>query len=243
MTSDHRTWVRDQLHDLIGFVDKETVSYVASLGERCSTTTKILEAFVEAELPITPQTQAFAERLLARSSGSRGQLSEQKKREIQKANIARANERFSLLKMEEEEGAKHPKIKTEELQKSGKNIPKLDKSEKRKHIRTTTTEFGGDDEEEIDELEKDQEEKRKFEERLRTRDHEKTKNITIKGMKKEEIEETQKRLKISEFYDQEERLNMLQELRKTSRIKYLKDREEKKWKAFKADLADKEELF
>lgn len=107
-------------------------------------------------------------------------------------------------------------------------------------MRKTTTDLG--DEEELDEIERDQRERKEFEERLKKRDEAKTKNVAIAGMSRAEIEEVQMRQRVAES-NEEEKNRKLEELRKTSRIKYLKDRELKKWNELEADLADEDELF
>lgn len=128
-----------------------------------------------------------------------------------------------------------------EDQKPAKPEPEIIKREKGKKIRKTTTDLG-DDEPELDEIEKDQIAKRELEERMRKRDEAKTKNVAIKGMSKADMEEVQMRKLVSES-SKEERQRKLDELRKTSRMKYLKEREVKKWNELEADLADERELF
>lgn len=147
------------------------------------------------------------------------------------AKLARANERFSLV---EQEKPSRP-VKSE--------ASKIKPQEKGKKMRKTTTDLGDDDElDQLDERERDQREKREFEERLKKRDEAKTKNIAIPGMSKAEVEDLMVRKSVAEA-KAEEKERRLEELRKTSRIKYLEKREAQKWNEAGANLADEDELF
>eukprot|EP01127_Copromyxa_protea_P017583 TRINITY_DN5380_c0_g1_i1.p1 TRINITY_DN5380_c0_g1~~TRINITY_DN5380_c0_g1_i1.p1 ORF type:complete len:1028 (-),score=194.31 TRINITY_DN5380_c0_g1_i1:35-3118(-) len=224
-----RSWVRDELHNIVGFTEKDTVNYFVALSQRARSTAQIIEALQDADVPINTKTQAFAEQLLRRggSGASATQQSELKRREQEKARLARANERFSLVE--------------QAPIKASKPEPKREKVATGKRMRQTTTDLG-DDDVEMDEIERDQKERKEFEERLLKRDEAKTKNVAIKGMSREDMEEVAMRKSIAES-NADDRKRKLEDLRRTARMKYLKEREVKKWNELEADLADENELF
>ncbi|KAG9472396.1 hypothetical protein GDO78_019824 [Eleutherodactylus coqui] len=94
-----------------------------------------------------------------------------------------------------------------------------------------------DDEEEQARL-KDLEERDAFAERVKQRDKERTRNIVERSDKKA-YEEAQKRLKMAE----EDRKQMIPELRKKSRRDYLGKREKEKLEDLEAEIADEEYFF
>lgn len=114
--------------------------------------------------------------------------------------------------------------------------------DKKRHIRKTTTDEADLNREEEDQREVDQRERKAFEERLRKRDEENTKNLMVRGLSQHEVEEVRLRNKASELQGSEQ-AEMLKKLKEKSRSEYLKQREPKKFRELQEQIIDEKFLF
>ncbi|XP_066437664.1 pre-mRNA-splicing factor ATP-dependent RNA helicase DHX16 isoform X2 [Eleutherodactylus coqui] len=155
------------------------------------------------------------------------------------------NKSYTLLEDSEEEeekvmGKDERKRKKKHLRKRKKeesSDSESDHAQKEKVPSPQVISDDDDDEEEQARL-KDLEERDAFAERVKQRDKERTRNIVERSDKKA-YEEAQKRLKMAE----EDRKQMIPELRKKSRRDYLGKREKEKLEDLEAEIADEEYFF
>lgn len=63
-----RTWISDQLQDLLGLSERTLVDFVIAVGQKAKSADAILKNLHDADLPQTPATAAFARELFRRTS-------------------------------------------------------------------------------------------------------------------------------------------------------------------------------
>ncbi|XP_071802163.1 pre-mRNA-splicing factor ATP-dependent RNA helicase DHX16-like [Asterias amurensis] len=250
-------WVRDSLHDILGISDHYIADYLIGLAGKASSGGDFIRRIkdtgtIDVNKSITTFAQELFEKLPRKTS------SRVLNRAKEQAAIAttKHNQSYALVSDDDQDITVTP---TSPI----KRRDKREKGNKRKHLRKKKEESSEsesdpeperssknakrdeDSDSESDEWDREEkkrlqdlEERDAFAERLRNKDKEKTKSVTDKGNKKA-YEEAKKRLEMAE----QDRRKMVPDLRKESRRKYVKKREEDKLEEIEADIIDEEYLF
>ncbi|XP_077577302.1 pre-mRNA-splicing factor ATP-dependent RNA helicase DHX16 [Stigmatopora nigra] len=256
-------WVNDRLHDILGLSDRYVAQFMIGTARKASSSQDFVARLQQTgTIDIDQSVTAFAHELFEKIP--RKQVVEKASRvmERQAIEMDRKNRTYTLL--DDSDSAED--VVAEKQRGSKKKSKDKDKGSKRKNIRRkkdsdssseeevpvsrarssqSDTAAVKKNEEEEEEWEKEERERLQdieqrdaFAERIKQRDKEKTRNIGERTDKKA-YEEAQKRLKLAE----DDKKNMLPELRKQSRREYLKKREEEKLEDLEAEIVDEEYLF
>ena len=233
MSSDLRLWVNDSLHDVAQISDMTIADFFIGLAQKSSSSDELVQKIKDTDtLDINPKVTQFANDLFNKipktSSIKAGDKRKLENRAKEKAalELAAKNRSYKLLSDEEDE----PDLKIK---------PKKSKKEKKSKKKA---EKYSDSEDEFEKMErerrKDLEERDAFAQRMIKKDKEKQRNVNEKSEKKA-YEEAAKRLAM----ENENKEQLLPDLRKESRRKYLAKRKEDKILELKDDIADDEFLF
>ena len=245
-----KTWISDQLHTLLGFSDATTADYVCSVANQQRTAAGLLSALHAADVPDTPATKRFAAELWSRvprkSIGSSAASAEKQQRKETVA-LLRQNEAYKMV----EDG---PEVEADEVtaavQKALHEKEKERRRAERKRARAEEDEakrpakaVAPEEPLDADALrEQDLRERDELAERLRQKDLDSTRTLRDPSAKA-----TQARLgdkeKLLQAAGADEKAELLDELRRAARQKYLADREKKMLEAARDDLADEQFLY
>lgn len=264
-------WISDQLYTLLGYSADAATSYVSALARRAPNVNALVNDLqAQGGLPANSGTRQFAQELLDRlpgKSGSNGRAPvaapTQRVQEAAARAFLKQNAQYGLLLEDDDadEAApdlpapttaalpkkKNKKLKkdktaTDDVEEDGVNLA----APKR---RKRTWEEASDDEaadpEALEaarkeaEMEADRLEREAFEQRLKERDDAKTRKMAEAKLSKEDLADIKRR----QYETEEEKQNIVPELRVFSRQEYLKKREDKKIEELEADLQDAEMLF
>nr|XP_023658429.1 pre-mRNA-splicing factor ATP-dependent RNA helicase DHX16 isoform X2 [Paramormyrops kingsleyae] len=256
-------WVNDRLHDILGLSDKYVAQFMIGSARRSSGPEDFLNRLRETgTIDIDQRVSAFAQELYAKIPQKQTVEKPARAVERQALEMEKRNRTYTLLEDSDSGG--------EVVTQKGEKKKDSDRGRKRKHLRKkreespssgdeekskskmteTEQEVPGkkeeeEEEEEEEEWEKEErerlqdlEERDAFAERVKLKDKDKTRHILERNDKKA-YEEAQKRLKMAE----EDQKQMIPELRKQSRWKYLEKREAEKLEDLEAEIADEEYLF
>ena len=228
-----RTWDCDQLHDVAGISDAAIADFFVGLAQKSKSPDDLVNKIESTEtLTIDSKVRSFANSLfekVPKTSGkeiSQGQKRKNDNREKERMaqELQLKNQSYGLVLSDEEDMA--PVIQ-----------PKKKKKEKKKRKKSESSE-----EDEFAKIEKERmkdiKERDEFHKRMVERDREKQRNIAEKSDKRA-LEEANKRLEQEAMNSKE----LVSEIRKKSRYKYLGERKEKKVDALRADIQDDEFLF
>lgn len=251
----------DRLHDILGLSDRYVSQFMIGTARKSSSADDFVTRLEQTgTIDIDQSVIGFAHELFSKIP--RKAVVEKPSRALEREalEMQRKNQTYTLLEDSDSEGD----APTETL-KSKKNKNEKDRGSKRRHIRQKKDsesseeelpkksntgqkqlkqdeEEGEEEEEEWEKEERERlhdiEERDAFAERVRQKDKDKTRNISERTDKKA-YEEAQKRLKM----DEDDKRNMLPELRKRSRWEYLKKREAEKLEDLEAEIKDEEYLF
>jgi pre-mRNA-splicing factor ATP-dependent RNA helicase DHX16 len=247
MSRELKTWVSDQLHTLVGFSEANLADYVCGLANKQRSAQGLLTALHEADVPDNAATRRFASELWSRVPRQKA-ASADKARDKETIALNKHNDSYRPV---EADGADEADEVTAAVQQA---LAAKEKERRRseKHERKRQR---ADDKEEKREREKaaaplDPEEARaqdirerdELAERLRMRDLANTK--TLRGPEAAAQEARQgdsQRLLAADTAD--EKAELLDELRRAARHKYLAEREKKMLEAARDDLADEKFLW
>ena len=231
------TWVADELHSLSGISDHTIADYLISLAKKCTSPSELVDKIRDTEtIDVTPRVEAFAAELLTkipRAGKSAGQVrkEENRAREAEAERTRRQNASYKMLS--EDEDADDAAFRRAAISK-----PKKAKKKKKKRGKDADGEDddADDDMDEFERMEKerlqDLKERDELAKRLVEKDEEKRKS------RKKYASSAQNLLA-----ENEEREQMLPELRKKSRREYLIKRKDDKLVELEDDLADEDYLF
>ena len=221
------TWVADELHSLSGISDHTIADYLISLAKKSSSASQLIDKIRDTDtIDVTPRVEVFAAELMAkmpRTEKSAGQMrkEENRAREAEAERVRRQNASYKMLSEDEGDEAEGPAIR-----------PKKAKKKKKKRERDKGSE---DDMDEFERMEKerlqDLKERDELAKRLVEKDEEKRKTRKYASSAQNLLAEN------------EEREQMLPELRKKSRREYLSKRKDDKLVELEDDLADEDYLF
>ena len=218
------------MHSLSGISDHTIADYLISLAKKSSSASELMDKIRDTDtIDVTPRVEVFAAELMAkipRTTGkSAGQMrkEENRAREVEAERVRRQNASYKMLSEDEGDEAEGPAIK-----------PKKVKKKKKK--REKDKDKGSDDD--MDEFERMEKERLQD---LKERD-ELAKRLVEKD---EEKRKTRKYASSAQnlLAENEEREQMLPELRKKSRREYLSKRKDDKLVELEDDLADEDYLF
>ena len=247
MSRELKTWVSDQLHTLVGFSEANLADYVCGLANKQRSAQGLLTALHEADVPDNAATRRFASELWSRVPRQKA-ASADKARDKETIALNKHNDSYRPV---EADGADEADEVTAAVQQA---LAAKEKERRRseKHERKRQR---ADDKEEKREREKaaaplDPEEARaqdirerdELAERLRMRDLANTK--TLRGPEAAAQEARQgdsQRLLAADTAD--DKAELLDELRRAARHKYLAEREKKMLEAARDDLADEKFLW
>ena len=225
------TWVADELHSLSGISDHTIADYLISLAKKSSSASELMDKIRDTDtIDVTPRVEVFAAELMAkipRTTGkSAGQMrkEENRAREVEAERVRRQNASYKMLSEDEGDEAEGPAIK-----------PKKVKKKKKK--REKDKDKGSDDDmDEFERMEKerlqDLKERDELAKRLVEKDEEKRKSRRKYASSAQNL-----------LAENEEREQMLPDLRKKSRREYLSKRKDDKLVELEDDLADEDYLF
>ena len=218
------------MHSLSGISDHTIADYLISLAKKSSSASELMDKIRDTDtIDVTPRVEVFAAELMAkipRTTGkSAGQMrkEENRAREVEAERVRRQNASYKMLSEDEGDEAEGPAIK-----------PKKVKKKKKK--REKDKDKGSDDDmDEFERMEKerlqDLKERDEWAKRLVEKDEEKRKTRKYASSAQNLLAEN------------EEREQMLPELRKKSRREYLSKRKDDKLVELEDDLADEDYLF
>eukprot|EP00029_Vermamoeba_vermiformis_P013374 TRINITY_DN828_c0_g1_i1.p1 TRINITY_DN828_c0_g1~~TRINITY_DN828_c0_g1_i1.p1 ORF type:complete len:1026 (+),score=350.52 TRINITY_DN828_c0_g1_i1:132-3209(+) len=226
------TFVNDQLHSILGFADNTTVEFIVSLVKRAKSVDSLVSSLQE-YLPKDKAAQIynFAEQAYNKIPRASTGISAMKERERQLAELAKKNQSYNLIAMDVEDT---PVVKKESTE---------DKDKKKKFRKRKASEIEEEEETGESAYERDQREKKEFEQRLLKKEEEQTRKLAQSKIDVKEYEETQKRKQIAALEDEAKKKELLIKLRQTSRESYTKDRVDRQIELYKRNLADIEQLF
>ncbi|XP_056396581.1 pre-mRNA-splicing factor ATP-dependent RNA helicase DHX16 [Hyla sarda] len=240
-------WVKERLHDVLGMSDRHVAQFLVGIARRSSNTADFLSRLNDTgAIDMTDKVRTFAEELWGKLPHKAPVERPARAAEREALALQQKNKSYALLEdSDEEEEEKvaskdEKKRKKKHLRKRRKEELSDSESDRAQNEKAPSPQVISDDEEEREEQArlKDLEERDAFAERVKLRDKEKTRNIVERSDKKA-YEEAQKRLKLAE----EDRKQMIPELRKKSRRDYLGKREKEKLEDLEAEIADEEYFF
>eukprot|EP01134_Creolimax_fragrantissima_P004513 CFRG4513T1 len=260
-------WIGDQLYDLVGLNERLIVQFLVDMAVSAKDPNDLLRQLLLSEsLPDNDKARTFTEELFKRVSRkektSNGE-GKRRAREQEDAAVAMIEKNASYAILDDSEGEADEKTR-----KKIKKAKKKDRREREKHMRSTDNADSDDGDgvnrayleqrhrervhdEVVDskakalELEetqrdKDVEERDAFAERLRNKDKARTRNMVEgKGSTNSSIDAVRRR----QTQEEADKKNILPELRKQAREKYLKERKDRKLEELRDDIADEEYLF
>nr|DBA20571.1 TPA: hypothetical protein GDO54_017333 [Pyxicephalus adspersus] len=239
------SWVRDQLHEVLGMSDRHVAQFLVGTARRSSNSVDFISRLTETgAIDVTDKVRRFAEDLWLKVPRKAAVERPARAAEREALAMQQKNKSYALLEDSDEEEAndesRDKKRKKKHLRKRKKEESSDSDGDRAQKEKASPPKVISDDEEDREEMEriKDLEERDAFAERVKKRDKEKTRNIVERSDKKA-YEEAQKRLKVTE----EDRKKMVPELRKKSRRDYLVKRERDKLEDLEAEIADDEYLF
>jgi len=244
-----RRWVEDKLHSIVGFAEGHLADYVCSLASSEKSVQGLLAKLKAADVPMNAATNKFAEELFARvprrpSSNTSSKLAEQRKSTVA---LNKQNEQYKMLdddddddEENEAEAAVQRALQLKQKEKERERAQrKRGRAEEKAPAAKAPAETQLDPEEQRD---ADLKERDEFVERMRQRDLEKTKKFADPdALAMDERREHQQRLVDAQGED--DKAALVEELRRTSRRKYLRERETKKLAEAQDDIRDEEFLF
>ena len=244
--SELKTWVSDQLHTLVGFSEANLADYVCGLANKQRSAQGLLSALHEADVPDNAATRRFASELWSRIPRQKAASADKVQRKETLA-LMRENESYRPVEADEADEADEVTAAVQQALAAKEKERRRTEKHERKRQRA-------DDKEEKREREKaapldpeavreqDLRERDELAERLRLRDLANTK--TLRGPEAAAQEARlgdSERLLAADTAD--EKAELLDELRRAARHKYLAEREKKMLEAARDDLTDEKFLF
>ena len=247
MSRELKTWVSDQLHTLVGFSEANLADYVCALPNKHRSAQGLLTALHEADVPDKPETRRFASELWSRVPRQKA-TSADKARDKETMALNKHNDSYRPVEADVADEADEVTAAVQQALAAKEKERRRSEKHERKRQRA-------DDKEEKREREKaaaplDPEEARaqdirerdELAERLRMRDLANTK--TLRGPEaaaQVARQDDSQRLLAADTAD--EKAELLDELRRAARHKYLAEREKKMLEAARDDLADEKFLW
>ena len=98
-------WTGEQLHDILGYSDKNLAEYICSLGAKAKTVEDLLENLLANDVPNSAATQSFCQSLYSKFGGGGKSTQQQQRQQRPKTNaeLIRQSESYGLVDMGEEE--------------------------------------------------------------------------------------------------------------------------------------------
>src|SRR5690554_5952036 len=106
-------WVSDNLHDIVGFTERQMVDFVIAIAKKNTKLDEFLESLKACDVPITPKTEEFAKELLAKIPRQQQQPSRAQLEEQQKIDYLKKNESYTLVLDQDADTESLPKIRKE----------------------------------------------------------------------------------------------------------------------------------
>ena len=247
MSRELKTWVSDQLHTLVGFSEANLADYVCGLANKQRSAQGLLTALHEADVPDKPETRRFASELWSRVPRQKA-TSADKARDKETMALNKHNDSYRPVEADEADEADEVTAavqqalaaKEKERRRSEKHERKRQRADDKEEKREREKAEAPLDPEEA--REQDLRERDELAERLRMRDLANTK--TLRGPEAAAQEARlgdSERLLAADTAD--EKAELLDELRRAARHKYLAEREKKMLEAARDDLADEKFLW
>eukprot|EP00964_Phaeocystis_antarctica_P028937 scaffold16299_cov63-Phaeocystis_antarctica.AAC.2 len=247
MSRELKTWVSDQLHTLVGFSEANLADYVCGLANKQRSAQGLLTALHEADVPDNAATRRFASELWSRVPRQKA-ASADKARDKETMALNKHNDSYRPVEADEADEADEVTAavqqalaaKEKERRRSEKHERKRQRADDKEEKREREKAEAPLDPEEA--REQDLRERDELAERLRMRDLANTK--TLRGPEAAAQEARlgdSERLLAADTAD--EKAELLDELRRAARHKYLAEREKKMLEAARDDLADEKFLW
>ncbi|CAI5949617.1 unnamed protein product [Closterium sp. NIES-65] len=98
-----KTWVSDQLYQILGYSESSLVSFVIALAKRSSSVSALTSSLSSNGLPASPATSAFASQLASRIPSAKKGPSAYKTEEKAAIEFARRQQQYALLDVDDDE--------------------------------------------------------------------------------------------------------------------------------------------
>ncbi|XP_043238204.1 pre-mRNA-splicing factor ATP-dependent RNA helicase DHX16-like [Amphibalanus amphitrite] len=244
-----RSWVDDQLHEVLGLSDKYVSQFLIELAQRSASGDQLIDKIRDTgTIDVDARVEAFARQLHGRvPRAAAGTAKPQRAREAALADVYRRNQQYRLLSDDDDEPAPAAAQKADKKRKHIRKRKQSSSSESaderpRGGVSVATPGGATSSEDELEAEERarlnDLKERDALTERIKKRDQEKTRKVAEKSDRRG-FEEAAKRLKL----ESEDRAAAVPRLRLEARRKYLSKRKEDKLAELEADIADDEYLF
>eukprot|EP00051_Salpingoeca_urceolata_P001944 m.45412 g.45412 ORF g.45412 m.45412 type:complete len:1050 (+) comp11779_c0_seq1:360-3509(+) len=249
-----KSWVKDQLHDVVGFSDKTVAEYVAATASSAKTKDQLYRSLkASGTLTDDSKAQSFVNQLWSRTP--RGQQQPKPRASEVAVQAARAqqkkNQSYALLPMDDDDdvgpaSSKQKKKKEKRKRNIRQSSAVTDDAEpavaaSSKRTRAAEVEEEGDEDiwdAEERARQQDLKERDEFAKRLRDKDEERTNSVIGKTTKKA-LEEAKKRHALAES----DRKSVVPRLRQEARREYLGDRKDRQMFLLRQEIADEEFIF
>ncbi|CAH1784821.1 unnamed protein product [Owenia fusiformis] len=240
-------WVGDKLHDILGISDKYIAQYLVGLAKQSKSGDGFVEKLKETNtIDVGPSMVIFAKELWDKVPKKQQTERVARVREREALAIQKKNASYTLLSDsggEDEYSIPTKKSKKDRRKANTRRKTTTDSDSDSEPVKRRSKKKTADSsEDELDKMERerreDLEERDAFAKRMLEKDKESTRKIQSKSDKKA-YEEASKRLQL-EALDREK---IVPEIRKESRMSYLKKRQKDKLEDLEAEVQDEEYLF
>ncbi|XP_070581669.1 pre-mRNA-splicing factor ATP-dependent RNA helicase DHX16-like [Ptychodera flava] len=248
------TWVSDQLHDILGMSDRYIAEYLVSLASKSNSGGDFVQRVRDTgTIDVDQRIESFAHQLWGKIPRKQQVEKASRVKEREALEFQMKNNSYQLISDEDDYDDDVVTTKSKKSQKKKQHIRKKRESSSEeesdddrdrgvKKFKDAGDSDSDSDSDEWDKAERerlqDLKERDEFAERMKKKDKEKTRNVTEKTNKKA-YEEAKKRLMLQA----QDRKQVIPEIRKESRRKYLEKREVDKLEELEADILDDEYLF
>jgi pre-mRNA-splicing factor ATP-dependent RNA helicase DHX16 len=227
-----KDWINDKLHEFIGMSEGHTVNYITALAKNAKRAEEVYEKLIDFEFPEGEGVKEFANDLFDKFGvkNLKPKVSEYERHEIELIKQQNYNDSFKIVQPAANSSASAAVIRTSQDKEEkflGKKIAAEDGLEDIMNINTI-------EDKELRGLlkEKDRMERDLLDKKIKEKDE--------KAKQKKILENP---LTAKFAISEEERVLMAQQLRKMSRMKYLKMRSEQQLDLMRRTLEDEQRLF
>lgn len=249
---DLQRWVRDELHNVLGYSDDSVAAFCVSLGKKATSVSGLVEGLSGA-LPPGGPTNRFAQQLFSRLPQASAAPKAKKEKKPKVKEMYQDPGSYDLVLSDDEAPAKKSKTakadrkirkrsKAAASESDDEDLPAMVRARK-KAAREKEQAVAAPAVEDAEVARaRDLRERDEFSERLRAKDEEKTRKMMEQKMSKEDREEAERRKAAEEINDEVEYSEMMSDMRVYSREEYLKKREAQKVQALE-DIVNDEEFL
>lgn len=244
-----KKWVRDQLHEIVGFSDKNVAEFIIATAQKKSSASSLLRELAAVDVPSNSKTKAFAQELISRVPRANDRSYQTK--EAAARSVISKNATYNILEDDDDNERaliEHARKKQQQKERKqakqdAKQQRRDEKAERKRKKREAKEEkerakrMKNETDEERRERERleDLKERDEFSERVLKKEEERTKKFGVKAMTEEE--------KLLASMTEEEKAELVPELRLKSRRTYVEKRVNQQLALAEQLVADEEYFF